>query len=125
MKKNNIKKNCTNNKENNYKNEVLNEYEHFCDYNDIWSNKSLTSYCCKSGFTATRKLRSLSKERDKTKMMNNLKNYQKSKIDKIEDKLINIVNKFHQENSINNINRKKKSKTMRLKDNKKKIGDDN
>ena len=58
-------------------------------------------------------------------MMNNLKNYEKSKIDKIEDKLINIVNKFHQENSINNINMKKKSKTIRLKDNKKKIGDDN
>ena len=55
-------------------------------------------------------------------MMNNLKNYEKNKIDKIEDKLINIVNKFHKEN---NINRKKNSKTQRLKDNKKKICDDN
>ena len=55
-------------------------------------------------------------------MMNNLKNYEKNKIDKIEDKLINIVNKFHKENSINS---KKNSKTQRLKDNKKKICDDN
>lgn len=108
MKKKNIKKSYTNNKENNYKNEVLSEYEHFRDYDDFWSNKSSTSYSCKSGFTATRKLRSLSRERDKIKMMNNLKNYEKNKIDKIEDKLINIVNKFHKENSINS---KKNSKT--------------
>ena len=108
MKKKNIKKSYTNNKENNYKNEVLSEYEHFRDYDDFWSNKSSTSYSCKSGFTATRKLRSLSRERDKIKMMNNLKNYEKNKIDKIEDKLINIVNKFHKENSINS---KKNGKT--------------
>ena len=108
MKKKNIKKSYTNNRENNYKNEVLSEYEHFRDYDDFWSNKSSTSYSCKSGFTATRKLRSLSRERDKIKMMNNLKNYEKNKIDKIEDKLINIVNKFHKENSINS---KKNSKT--------------
>ena len=41
-------------------------------------------------------------------MLNNLKNPGNNKIDKIEDKLINIVNKFHKENSINKMNRKRK-----------------
>ena len=72
----------------------LSEYEHFLDKEDFLSNKSSTSYSCKSGFTVARKLRSLNRERDKFKMMNNLKNSEKNKIDKIEDKLINIVNQF-------------------------------
>ena len=73
---------------------------------DFCSNKSSNSYSCKSGLTATRKLRSLSRERDKFKMMNNLKNYDKDKIDKIEDKLTNIVNKFHNDNITNSTNKK-------------------
>ena len=56
-----------------------------------------------------RKLRSLSRERDKFKMMNNLKNFDKNKMDKIEDKLMNIVNKFHKDNVINNMNKKRRS----------------
>ena len=56
-----------------------------------------------------RKLRSLSRERDKFKMMNNLKNFDKNKMDKIEDKLMNIVNKFHKDNFINNMNKKRRT----------------
>ena len=45
-------------------------------------------------------------------MMNNLKNSEKNKIDKIEDKLINIVNKFHKDNSLNKMNKKRKSNNI-------------
>ena len=108
LKKNNYLNNGKNFLDNNEK-EARSEYEHFLDREDYWSNKSSTSYSCKSGFTVTRKLRSLNRERDKIKMMNNLKNSEKNNIDKIEDKLINIVNKFHKDNSLNKINKKRKS----------------
>ena len=106
LKKNNVNQNYKNLLESMEKKEVQSEYEHFRDIEDFCSNKSSNSYSCKSGLTATRKLRSLSREREKFKMMNNLKNYDKDKIDKIEDKLINIVNKFHNDNSTNNMNKK-------------------
>ena len=109
LKKNNINKSCKVISENNDSKEVQSEYEHFRDIDDFWSNKSSTSYSCKSGFTVMRKLRSLSRERDKFKMMNNLKNFDKNKMDKIEDKLMNIVNKFHKDNVINNMNKKRRS----------------
>ena len=108
LKKNNYLNNGKNFLDNNEK-EARSEYEHFLDREDYWSNKSSTSYSCKSGFTVTRKLRSLNRERDKIKMMNNLKNTEKNNIDKIEDKLINIVNKFHKDNSLNKIIKKRKS----------------
>ena len=108
LKKNNYLNNGKNFLDNNEK-EARSEYEHFLDREDYWSNKSSTSYSCKSGFTVTRKLRSLNRERDKIKMMNNLKNSEKNNIDKIEDKLINIVNKFHKDNSLNKIIKKRKS----------------
>ena len=108
LKKNNYLNNGKNFLDNNEK-EARSEYEHFLDREDYWSNKSSTSYSCKSGFTVTRKLRSLNRERDKIKMMNNLKNSEKNNIDKIEDKLINIVSKFHKDNSLNKINKKRKS----------------
>ena len=110
LKKNNFSQNHKFGSEtNDNSKEVQSEYEHFRDMDDFISNKSSTSFSCKSGFTVTRKLRSLSRERDKFKMMNNLKNFDKNKIDKIEDKLMNIVNKFHKDNSINNMNKKKRS----------------
>ena len=108
LKKNNYLNNGKNFLDNNEK-EARSEYEHFLDREDYWSNKSSTSYSCRSGFTVTRKLRSLNRERDKIKMMNNLKNSEKNNIDKIEDKLINIVNKFHKDNSLNKIIKKRKS----------------
>ena len=111
--KKNLKKNNYLNKGKNFldnnEKEARSEYEHFLDREDYWSNKSSTSYSCRSGFTVTRKLRSLNRERDKIKMMNNLKNSEKNNIDKIEDKLINIVNKFHKDNSLNKIIKKRKS----------------
>ena len=115
--KKNLKKNNYNHNHNNIleiyeKKEVQSEYEHFLDKEDFLSNKSSTSYSCKSGFTVARKLRSLNRERDKFKMMNNLKNSEKNKIDKIEDKLINIVNKFHKDNSLNKMNKKRKSNNI-------------
>ena len=108
LKKNSYLNNGKNFIDNNEK-ETRSEYEHFLDREDYWSNKSSTSYSCRSGFTVTRKLRSLNRERDKIKMMNNLKNSEKNNIDKIEDKLINIVNKFHKDNSLNKIIKKRKS----------------
>ena len=109
LKKNNFDKTRKVISENNDSKEVQSEYEHFRDIDDFWSNKSSTSYSCKSGFTVARKLRSLSIERDKFKMLNNLKNLDKNKMDKIEDKLMNIVNKFHKDNSINNMSKKRRS----------------
>ena len=108
LKKNNYYQNYKNVLDTNEIKETQSEYEHFNDKEDFWSNKSSTGYSCKSGFTVARKFRSLNRERDKIKMLNNLKNPGNNKIDKIEDKLINIVNKFHKENSINKMNRKRK-----------------
>lgn len=108
LKKNNYYQNYKNVLDTNEIKETQSEYEHFNDKEDFWSNKSSTGYSCKSGFTVARKFRSLNRERDKIKMLNNLKNPGNNKIDKIEDKLINIVNKFHKENSINKMSRKRK-----------------
>ena len=108
LKKNNYYQNYKNVLDTNEIKETQSEYEHFNDKEDFWSNKSSTGYSCKSGFTVARKFRSLNRERDKIKMLNNLKNPGNNKIDKIEDKLINIVNKFHKENYINKMNRKRK-----------------
>ena len=116
LKKNNYFQNGKNFIDNNEK-ETRSEYEHFLDREDYWSNKSSTSYSCRSGFTVTRKLRSLNRERDKIKMMNNLKNNE-NKIDKIENKLINIVNKFHEDNnSIISTKKKKKKFNFSMKKN--------
>ena len=92
----------------NEKKEVQSEYEHFRDLEDFWSSKSLTSYSCKSGFTASRKLRSLSRERDKIKFLNQCKNKNDKDMEKISDKLLNIVNNFHN-NSINDLKKERKS----------------
>ena len=111
-----FKKNIKKNK--NYQNNILeqkekleaqSEYGHILDLDDFWSNKSSTSFSCKSGFTASRKIRSLSRERDKFKMLNNLKNWENNKIAKIEDKLKNIVNKFHNDSNNNTINERRKA----------------
>ena len=111
-----FKKNIKKNK--NYQNNILeqkekleaqSEYGHILDLDDFWSNKSSTSFSCKSGFTASRKIRSLNRERDKFKMLNNLKNSENNKIDKIEDKLKNIVNKFHNDSNNNTINERRKA----------------
>ena len=114
-----FKKNIKKNK--NYQNNILeqkekleaqSEYGHILDLDDFWSNKSSTSFSCKSGFTASRKIRSLSRERDKFKMLNNLKNWENNKIAKIEDKLKNIVNKFHNDSNNNTINERRKKKKI-------------
>ena len=111
-----FKKNIKKNK--NYQNNILeqkekleaqSEYGHILDLDDFWSNKSSTSFSCKSGFTASRKIRSLNRERDKFKMLNNLKNWENNKIAKIEDKLKNIVNKFHNDSNNNTINERRKA----------------
>ena len=114
----NIDLDSLNNNSNIYEgNDTQSEYEHFRDMGDFLSSKSLTNYSCKSGFTGSRKLRSLNRERDKIKMMNNLKNNE-NKIDKIENKLINIVNKFHEDNnSIISTKKKKKKFNFSMKKN--------
>lgn len=116
-----IKKNFTeNNKENNNnfhkkkeieneKKEVQSEYEHFRDLDDFWSNRSQTSYSCKSGFTASRKLRSLSRERNKIKLLNNCQKKNEQDIERIGDKLLSIVNNFHNNSSIHNLKKNRKS----------------
>ena len=80
--------------------ETKSEYNHYRDIDDLWSSKSLSSYSCKSGYTITRKLRSLSRERDKIKLLNQCKK-NKNDIKMIGDKLLNIVNNFHNNNVIN------------------------
>ena len=42
-------------------------------------------------------------------MLNNLKNWENNKIAKIEDKLKNIVNKFHNDSNNNTINERRKA----------------
>ena len=109
-----------NNKENNYnfhkkkeieneKKEAQSEYEYYRDLDDFWSNRSQTSFSCKSGFTASRKLRSLSRERNKKKLLNNCQKKNEQDIERIGDKLLNIVNNFHNKsNSIQSIKNIKK-----------------
>jgi hypothetical protein len=110
-----LKNNITdNNKENNNfhkkkeieneKKEAQSEYEYYRDLDDFWSNRSQTSFSCKSGFTASRKLRSLSRERNKKKLLNNCQKKNEQDIERIGDKLLNIVNNFHNKsNSIQSI----------------------
>ena len=98
----------------NEKKEVQSEYEHFLDLDDFWSNKSQNSFSCKSGFTASRKLRSLSRERNKMKLLNNCQKKNEQDIERIGDKLLNIVNNFHNNsNSIHNIKNRKKLNGIR------------
>ena len=122
--KNKLKKNLTiTNKQNNtnannnfYKKKDIenenkqaqSEYERFRDLEDFWSNRSQTSFSCKSGFTASRKLRSLSRERDKIKMLNKCKN-KNNDMERISDKLLTIVNNFHNNSSFYNLKRNKKT----------------
>ena len=99
-----------NNKESeNDKLDVKSEYEHFHDIDDFWSNRSLTSYSCKSGFTASRKLRSLSRERDRVKLLNKCQKKSEKDIEYINNKLLKIVDNFHKNDSSNNIKINKKT----------------
>ena len=91
------------------KKEAQSEYEHFRDLEDFWSNRSQTSFSCKSGFTASRKLRSLSRERDKIKMLNKYKKNNDKDMERISDKLLNIVNNFHYNSSIHNLKKNRKN----------------
>ena len=93
--------------ENNQK-QAQSEYEHFRDLEDFWSNRSQTSFSCKSGFTVSRKLRSLSRERDKIKMLNKFKK-NKDDMQRLSDKLLNIVNNFHNNSGIYNLKKNRKS----------------
>jgi len=93
----------------NEKKEAQSEYEHFRDLEDFWSNRSQTSFSCKSGFTASRKLRSLSRERDKIKLLNNCQKKNEQEMEKIGDKLLNIVNNFHNNSGIYDMKKNRKS----------------
>ncbi len=94
------------------KKEAQSEYEHFRDLEDFWSNRSQTSCSCKSGFTVSRKLRSLSRERDKIKLLNKFKKNNEKDIERINDKLLNIVNNFHNNSSIYNLKKNKNRKSL-------------
>ena len=91
------------------KKEIKSEYDHFHDLEDFWSNRSQTSFSCKSGFTVSRKLRSLSRERDRIKMLNNCQKKNERDIERLGDKLLNIVKNFHSSNSICDIKNNRKS----------------
>ena len=54
------------------------------------------------------KLRSLSRERDKIKLLNQCKNKNDKDMERISDKLLNIVNNFHN-NSIDDLKKERKS----------------
>ena len=94
------------------------EYECYRDIDDFWSNRSLTNFSCKTGYTLSRKLRSLNRERDRIKLMNQNKKDGKD-IDRIGDKLLNIVNSFH--NNTNALNLKKNRKNLGKRRDKSKI----
>ena len=83
------------------KKETQSEYEHFRDSEDFWSNRSISNYSWKSGFTASRRLRNLNQERDKIKLINNMKKKNENDMDKIGDKLLNIVSNFHKNDTLN------------------------
>jgi len=93
--------------------ETKSEYECYREMDDFWSNRSLTNFSCKTGYTLTRKLRSLNKERDRIKLMNQSKKDGKD-IDRIGDKLLNIVNNFH--NNTNALNLKKRKNLNKRRD---------
>ena len=98
--------------------ETKSEYECYRDIDDFWSNRSLTNFSCKTGYTLSRKLRSLNRERDRIKLMNQSKKDGKD-IDRIGDKLLNIVNNFH--NNTNALNLKKNRKNLDKRRDKSKI----
>ena len=98
--------------------ETKSEYECYRDMDDFWSNRSLTNFSCKTGYTLSRKLRSLNRERDRIKLMNQSKKDGKD-IDRIGDKLLNIVNSFH--NNTNALNLKKNRKNLDKRRDKSKI----
>jgi hypothetical protein len=98
--------------------ETKSEYECYRDIDDFWSNRSLTNFSCKTGYTLSRKLRSLNRERDRIKLMNQNKKDGKD-IDRIGDKLLNIVNSFH--NNTNALNLKKNRKNLDKRRDKSKI----
>ena len=98
--------------------ETKSEYECYRDMDDFWSNRSLTNFSCKTGYTLSRKLRSLNRERDRIKLMNQSKKDGKD-IDRIGDKLLNIVNNFH--NNTNALNLKKNRKNLDKRRDKSKI----
>ena len=95
---NNCFKEHNNTNETEVEKETKSEYEHYRNLEDFLSNRSLTSLSCKSGFTITRKLRSLSRERNKIKLLNKCKNNEKD-LRIMGDKLLNIVNNFHNNNN--------------------------
>ena len=98
--------------------ETKSEYECYREMDDFWSNRSLTNFSCKTGYTLSRKLRSLNRERDRIKLMNQNKKDGKD-IDRIGDKLLNIVNNFH--NNTNALNLKKNRKNLDKRRDKSKI----
>lgn len=107
--------NCANNnvfKEYNNTNEIdkekdtKSEYEHYRYVEDFLDNRSLTNFSCKSGYTGTRKLRSLSRERDRIKLLNKCKNNEKD-LGLIGDKLLKIVSNFHNNNNVVNFKNNK------------------
>ena len=84
------------------------------DYEDFWSNRSMTN-SCKSGFTASTRLRSLSKERDKIKLINKMRKKNEDDMERIGDKLLNIVNNFHKFNNYSKKNRKSDNRLNEIK----------
>ena len=115
---NNINKDNKDNNTNELDKETKSEYECYREMDDFWSNRSLTNFSCKTGYTLTRKLRSLNRERDRIKLMNQNKKDGKD-IDRIGDKLLNIVNNFH--NNTNALNLKKNRKNLGKRRDKSKI----
>ena len=84
------------------------------DNEDYWSNRSMTN-SCKSGFTASTRLRSLSKERDKIKLINKIRKKNEDDMERIGDKLLNIVNNFHKFNDYSKTNRKSDNRLIEIK----------
>jgi hypothetical protein len=82
------------------KKETQSVNENFHDCEDFLSNRSLSNYSWKSGFTASRRLRNLNQERNKIKLTN-MKKKNENDIDKIGDKLLNIVRNFHKNDTLN------------------------
>ena len=84
------------------------------DNEDYWSNRSMTN-SCKSGFTVSTRLRSLSKERDKIKLINKIRKKNEDDMERIGDKLLNIVNNFHKFNDYSKTNRKSDNRLIEIK----------
>ena len=97
------------------KKETQSEYELFRDCEDFWSNRSISNYSWKSGFTASRRLRNLNQERDKMKLIN-MKKKNGNEMDKIGDKLLNIVSNFHKNDTLDSSRVMRKSFKGKSKD---------